>query len=46
VSNIAYFLTHQENSAGEAAAQALKRSVTGIVATARSYGMKDCIESE
>jgi hypothetical protein len=46
VSNIAYFLTHQENSAGEAAAQALKRSVTGIVATARSYGMKDCIEAE
>jgi hypothetical protein len=46
VSNIAYFLSHQESSAGEAAAQALKRSVTGIVATARSYGMKDCIESE
>jgi hypothetical protein len=46
VSNIAYFLTHQESSAGEAAAQALKRSVTGILATARSYGMKDCIESE
>jgi hypothetical protein len=46
VSNIAYFLSHQESSAGEAAAQALKRSVTGIVATARSYGMKDCVESE
>jgi hypothetical protein len=46
VANIAYFLTHQESSAGEAAAQALKRSVTGIAATAQRFGMKDCIESE
>ena len=46
VSNIAYFLTHQESSAGEAAAQALKRSVTGIAATAQRFGMKDCIESD
>jgi hypothetical protein len=46
VSNIAYFITHEENSAGEAAAAALKRSIATNSATARGFGMKDCIEAE
>jgi len=46
VSNIAYFITHEENSAGEAAAAALKRSIATNSATARGFGVKDCIEAE
>jgi hypothetical protein len=46
VSNIAYAGAHQVNSTGEAAAQALKRSIAVNRAAARELGMKDCIESE
>jgi hypothetical protein len=46
VSNIAYAVANQESSAGEAAAEALKRSITVNSGLAEGFGMKDCTGSE
>jgi hypothetical protein len=46
VSNIAYSVAHQESSAGEAAAAALKRSIATNSGLAQEFGMKDCIGGE
>ncbi|MGD0452563.1 MAG: hypothetical protein ABSB69_03120 [Solirubrobacteraceae bacterium] len=45
-SGIAKAADNQENSLGEAAEQALKRSVAANSALAAAYGMSDCIGSE
>jgi hypothetical protein len=46
VSNIAYSVAHQESSAGEAAAAALKRSIATNSGLAQEFGLQDCIGSE